>query len=78
MRTGHSCWMIASGAWMPFGMLKISSDNQNPSWQEGYESSFKSNGCFSHSHEWTLADLGMMPNNGPQKNKIDTNAILKF
>tara|TARA_R110000868_G_scaffold76774_5_gene220528 strand:- start:15883 stop:19125 length:3243 start_codon:yes stop_codon:yes gene_type:complete len=63
--TGHSRWMIAPGPWMPFGMVKISPDNQNGGWQAGYQPSFESVGTFSHIHEWTMAGLGTMPTNGP-------------
>jgi len=65
MGTAHSRWMIAPGPWMPFSMVKLSPDNQNDSWQAGYEPTFESIGCFSHIHEWTIAGLGCMPTNGP-------------
>jgi predicted alpha-1,2-mannosidase len=65
--TGHSRWMIAPGPWMPFSMVKLSPDNQNPSWQAGYEPNFESIGCFSHIHEWTVSGLGIMPTNGSLK-----------
>ncbi|SHJ07859.1 GH92 family glycosyl hydrolase [Pseudozobellia thermophila] len=63
--TGHSRWMIAPGPWMPFGMVKISPDNQKSGWQAGYQPSFESVGTFSHIHEWTMAGLGTFPTNGP-------------
>lgn len=63
--TAHSRWMIAPGPWMPFGMVKLSPDNQNKGWQAGYQPTFESVGCFSHIHEWTMGGLGMMPTNGP-------------
>ena len=63
--TGHSRWMIAPGPWMPFGMVKISPDNQNNGWQAGYQPTFESIGTFSHIHEWTMAGLGTFPTNGP-------------
>lgn len=50
--------------------MKLSPDNQNPSWQAGYEPNFESIGCFSHIHEWTLAGLGIMPTNGPLQIKV--------
>lgn len=62
--TAHSRWMIAPGPWMPFGMVKLSPDNQNTGWQAGYQPTFESIGCFSHIHEWTMGGLGMMPTNG--------------
>ncbi|PCI36096.1 MAG: hypothetical protein COB60_00795 [Flavobacteriaceae bacterium] len=68
--TAHSRWMIAPGPWMPFGMVKLSPDNQNSAWQGGYQPTFENIGCFSHIHEWTMAGLGMMPTNGPLKIKV--------
>lgn len=62
--TAHSRWMIAPGPWMPFSMVKMSPDNQNPGWQAGYQPSFENIGCFSHIHEWTLGGLGIMAANG--------------
>ena len=62
--TAHSRWMIAPGPWMPFGMVKLSPDNQNAGWQAGYQPTFESIGCFSHIHEWTMGGLGMLPTNG--------------
>lgn len=62
--TGHSRWMIAPGPWMPFGMVKISPDNQDEGWQAGYQPTFESIGTFSHIHEWTMAGLGTFPTNG--------------
>ena len=70
MGTAHSRWMIAPGPWMPFSMVKISPDNQNPGWQSGYDPIFESIGCFSHIHEWTMAGLGFMPTNGPLKLEV--------
>jgi predicted alpha-1,2-mannosidase len=67
MGTAHSRWMIAPGPWMPFGMVKLSPDNQNGGWQAGYQPSFESVGLFSHVHEWTMAGLGMLPVTGALK-----------
>ena len=64
MGTAHSRWMIAPGPWMPFSMVKLSPDNQNPGWQAGYDPTFESIGTFSHIHEWTMAGLGTFPVNG--------------
>jgi predicted alpha-1,2-mannosidase len=64
MGTAHSRWMIAPGPWMPFGMVKLSPDNQNSGWQSGYDPTFESVGVFSHIHEWTMAGLGTLPVNG--------------
>ncbi|WP_158799155.1 GH92 family glycosyl hydrolase [Pedobacter sp. L105] len=66
----HSRWMIAPGPWMPFGLVKLSPDNQNSGWMGGYDPTFESIGTFSHIHEWTMAGLGMMPTTGPLQTKI--------
>jgi len=70
MGTAHSRWMIAPGPWMPFSMVKLSPDNQNPGWQSGYEPAYESIGTFSYIHEWTLAGLGIFPTNGNLKTKV--------
>lgn len=70
MGTAHSRWMIAPGPWMPFSMVKMSPDNQNPGWQAGYEPIFESVGTFSHIHEWTMAGLGIFASNGKLETKI--------
>ena len=67
---GHSRWMIAPGPWMPFGMVKLSPDNQNGGWQAGYDPTFESVGTFSHIHEWTMAGLGTMPVTGPLRLQV--------
>lgn len=66
----HSRWMIAPGPWMPFGLVKLSPDNQNSGWMGGYDPTFESIGTFSHIHEWTMAGLGIMPTSGPLKIKV--------
>lgn len=68
--SAHSRWMIAPGPWMPFGMVKLSPDNQNSGWMGGYDPTFESIGTFSHIHEWTMAGLGMMPTSGPLKIEV--------
>ncbi|WP_312716400.1 polysaccharide lyase family protein, partial [Sphingobacterium multivorum] len=70
MGAAHSRWMIAPGPWMPFGMVKISPDNQNIGWQAGYEPSIESIGTFSHIHEWTMAGLGTFPTAGQLKTRV--------
>ena len=70
MGTTHSRWMIAPGPWMPFGMVKMSPDNQNAGWQAGYQPTFENVGCFSHVHEWTLGGLGIMATNGELKTVV--------
>jgi predicted alpha-1,2-mannosidase len=68
--SAHSRWMIAPGPWMPFGMVKLSPDNQNAGWTAGYDPTFESIGTFSHIHEWTMAGLGTMPTGGPLKTEV--------
>lgn len=70
MGAGHSRWMIAPGPWMPFGMVKLSPDNQNSGWQAGYDPTFESIGTFSHIHEWTMTGLGTFPTAGPLQIKM--------
>lgn len=70
MGSAHSRWMIAPGPWMPFSMVKLSPDNQNPGWQSGYQPSIESIGTFSHIHEWTMAGLGLFPTNGKLVTRI--------
>lgn len=70
MGTGRSRWMLAPGPWMPFSMVKLSPDNQNPGWQSGYDTVIESIGTFSHIHEWTMAGLGTMPVTGPLKTMV--------
>ncbi|WP_140939620.1 GH92 family glycosyl hydrolase [Sphingobacterium lumbrici] len=77
MGTAHSRWMIAPGPWMPFSMVKLSPDNQNPGWQSGYDPVYESIGTFSHIHEWTMAGLGIMPTHGKLKTKIGDQSIFK-
>src|SRR5258708_7686775 len=67
--TAHSRWMIAPGPWMPFGMVKISPDNQEQGWASGYDYGVESIDCFSHLHEWPMAGLGMMPTKGPLRTR---------
>ena len=74
MGTAHSRWMIASGPWMPFSMVKLSPDNQNAGWQAGYDPIFESIGGFSHIHEWTMSGLSMMPVNGPLITRVGDQA----
>ncbi|MGH2644230.1 MAG: polysaccharide lyase family protein, partial [Chitinophagaceae bacterium] len=68
--SAHSRWMIAPGPWMPFGMVKLSPDNQNAGWDAGYDPIFENVGGFSHIHEWTMSGLSMLPVNGPLITKV--------
>lgn len=62
--TAHSRWMLGPGPWMPFGMVKISPDNNTHGWLAGYEYGHEHIDCFSHIHEWTMSGLGVMPTLG--------------
>ena len=70
MGTGHSRWMIAPGPWMPYGMVKLSPENQNAGWQGGYEPTIENVAGFSHIHEWTMAGLLTMPVTGPLQTEV--------
>lgn len=67
--TAHSRWMIAPGPWMPFGMVKLSPDNEPPRWACGYDYGREHIDCFSHIHEWTMGGLGVMPTVGELRTK---------
>jgi putative alpha-1,2-mannosidase len=60
-----SRWMQFPGASMPFGMVKLSPDNQRQGWKAGYEYDINSISGFSHIHSWTMDGLLMMPTLGP-------------
>ena len=59
-----SRWMQFPGASMPFGMVKLSPDNQRQGWKAGYEYEINSISGFSHLHSWTMDGLLMMPTLG--------------
>ena len=65
--TGSSRWMLFPGAAMPFGMVKLSPDNQRQSWKAGYEYTIHNIAGFSHIHSWTMGGLLTMPATGPLK-----------
>lgn len=62
--THNSRWMLFPGATMPFGMVKLSPDNQGQVWKGGYEYNIHSIGGFSHIHSWAMAGLLTMPVTG--------------
>lgn len=72
MGTAHSRWMIAPGPWMPFGMVKLSPENEDAHWLGGYDYAFEHINGFSHIHEWTMAGLLTMPTTGPLKTEPGT------
>lgn len=63
--THNSRWMQFPGASMPFGMVKLSPDNQRQGWKAGYEYTIENIAGFSHIHSWTMDGLLMMPTLGP-------------
>lgn len=67
--TSSSRWMLYPGPSMPFGMVKLSPDNQydDPSrhqWKGGYEYGTGNIMGFSHIHSWTMNGLLTMPATG--------------
>ncbi|MBE0648353.1 MAG: GH92 family glycosyl hydrolase [Bacteroidales bacterium] len=67
MGTTFSRWMLFPGVSMPFGMVKLSPDNQRKGWKAGYEYKINNITGFSHIHSWTMGGLLMMPAIGPLK-----------
>jgi len=63
--TSGSRWMLYPGPSMPFGMVKLSPDNQGQVWKGGYEHTIESIQGFSHLHSWTMGGLLTMPTTGP-------------
>lgn len=49
-----SRWMQFPGPAMPFGMVKLSPDNQGNVWRGGYEYKINQIIGFSHIHSWTM------------------------
>jgi len=62
-----SRWLMFPGPTMPFGMVKLSPDNQELGWKAGYEYEIENIAGFSHIHSWTMAGILAMPANGPLK-----------
>lgn len=67
MGTTFARWMMFPGVAMPFGMVKLSPDNQRKGWKAGYEYKIHNIAGFSHLHSWTMGGLMTMPTNGPLK-----------
>ena len=63
----NSRWIQFPGPSRPFGMVKLSPDNQEQGWKAGYEYDVNSIAGFSHIHSWTMAGLLTMPTNGELK-----------
>ncbi|MBI9067068.1 MAG: GH92 family glycosyl hydrolase [Salinivirgaceae bacterium] len=62
-----SRWIMFPGPTVPFGMVKLSPDNQELGWKAGYEYDINNIAGFSHIHSWTMAGLLTIPTIGPLK-----------
>ncbi|MBN2327109.1 MAG: GH92 family glycosyl hydrolase [Candidatus Omnitrophica bacterium] len=62
--TSTSRWMLYPGPSMPFGMVKLSPDNQNQGWKAGYEYTIDNIAGFSHIHSWVMGGVLVMPTTG--------------
>jgi predicted alpha-1,2-mannosidase len=62
--TSNSRWMLFPGPTLPFGMVKLSPDNQNNIWNGGYEYTVSSISGFSHLHAMSLSGVSLMPVTG--------------
>ncbi|MCF8302948.1 MAG: GH92 family glycosyl hydrolase [Bacteroidales bacterium] len=69
MGTTDSRWMLFPGVSMPFGMVKLSPDNQRKGWKAGYEYNIDNIAGFSHLHSWTMGGLLTVPTTGELKIK---------
>lgn len=67
MGTTFARWMLFPGVSMPFGMVKLSPDNQRKGWKAGYEYKINNISGFSHIHSWTMGGLLTMPTTGELK-----------
>ncbi len=67
--TSTSRWMLYPGPSMPFGMVKLSPDNQNQGWKAGYEHTIDNIAGFSHIHSWVMGGVLVMPAVGPLQTK---------
>ncbi len=65
MGTTFARWMLFPGVSRPFGMVKLSPDNQRKGWKAGYEYKIHNISGFSHLHSWTMGGLLTMPTVGP-------------
>jgi predicted alpha-1,2-mannosidase len=62
--TSTSRWMLYPGPSMPFGMVKLSPDNQKHCWKAGYDYAIDNIAGFSHIHSWVMGGLLVMPTTG--------------
>jgi predicted alpha-1,2-mannosidase len=70
MGTSNSRWMLFPGATLPFGLVKLSPDNQDNVWNGGYEYTIGSISGFSHLHAMSLSGVSLMPVVGPIESKL--------
>ena len=70
--TEDSRWILFPGPSLPFGMVKLSPDNQERGWKAGYDYSINNIAGFSHIHSWTMAGILTMPTTGELKIKPGT------
>jgi predicted alpha-1,2-mannosidase len=59
--TSNSRWGVGPGPALPFGMVKLSPDNQGNVWNGGYEYTVGSISGFSHLHGMAISGLSLMP-----------------
>jgi predicted alpha-1,2-mannosidase len=62
--SSNSRWQLFPGPSLPFGMVKLSPDNQENVWNGGYEYSVGSISGFSHLHAMSLSGVSIMPMTG--------------
>ncbi len=62
--SSNSRWMHFPGPCLPFGMVKLSPDNQGNVWNGGYEYTVSSIQGFSHLHGMSLSGVSYMPVTG--------------
>jgi len=67
LRTSQGRWMLYQGPSMPFGMVKLSPDNQAQQSKAGYEYLVSNIAGFSHLHSRTMGGLLTMPTIGELK-----------
>ncbi|MEJ7663810.1 MAG: hypothetical protein WKG07_31900 [Hymenobacter sp.] len=70
--TSNSRWALFPGPTVPFGMVKLSPDNQGQVWTAGYEYTVNSISGFSHLHAFGLSGLSVMPATGHLENLNQT------
>ncbi len=70
--THNSRWEQFPGPTRPFGMVKLSPDNQEQGWKAGYEYTIENIAGFSHVHSWTMGGLLVMPTTGELKTQPGT------